>query len=95
MAQIPNTWLTNLRVAGDELQIEGYTLYRNRIPLAARVFNDARIVSVNEGDARGAEVLQFSLRVHNFKDEEERFSPEIPEPEEDMIREIEVPQIAQ
>jgi hypothetical protein len=33
MAQVPNTWLTNLRVAGDELQIEGYTLYRNRIPL--------------------------------------------------------------
>jgi hypothetical protein len=59
------------------------------------VFNDARIVSVNEGEARGTEILQFSLRVHNFKDEEERFSPEIPEPDDDVIREIEVPQIAQ
>lgn len=95
IAQIPNTWLTSLRVAGDELQIEGYTLYRNRIPLAARVFNDARINSVNEGMMREADVLQFSLRVHNFKDEEERFSPEIPEPEEDVIREVEIPQIAQ
>ncbi|MGM0739114.1 MAG: PilN domain-containing protein [Bacteroidota bacterium] len=95
IAQIPNTWLTSLRVAGDELQIEGYTLYRNRIPLAARVFNDARINSVNEGMMREADVLEFSLRVHNFKDEEERFSPEIPEPDEDVIREVEVPQIAQ
>jgi len=95
MAQIPNTWLTSLRVSGDELQIEGYTLYRNRIPLAARVFNDARISSVNEGMMREAEILQFSLRVHNFKEEEERFSPEIPEPDDDVIREIEVPQIAQ
>ena len=95
MGQIPNTWLTSLRVQGEELQIEGYTLYRNRIPLAARVFNDARIASVNEGQLREADILQFSLRVHNFRDEEERFSPEIPEPDDDVIREIEVPQIAQ
>ncbi len=95
VAQIPNTWLTSLRVSGDELQIEGYTLYRDRIPRAARVFRDARIASVNEGLMREAEVLQFSLRVHNFKDEEERFSPEVPEPDEDVIREIEVPQLGQ
>ncbi len=95
VSRVPNTWLTSLRVTGNDMNIEGYTLYRNRIPLAARVFDDARIISVTEGEIRDANVLQFNLRIHNYRDEEDRFTPQIPEPDDDVIREIEVPQIAQ
>jgi len=95
VARVPNTWLTSLRVSGEDMDIEGYSLYRNRIPLAARVFDDARIISVAEAQLRDANVLQFNLRIHNYMDDEERFTPQVPEPDEDVIQEIEIPQLAQ
>lgn len=94
MQDVPNTWFSSLRVAGEELSIEAHSLYRSRVPLTAQVFRDARVVQVNEGEIRGAKVLNFTMRVPNFRADESRFSPEIPEPDDDVIREIQIRQIA-
>lgn len=94
MQQVPNTWFSSLRVAGEELSIEAHSIYRHRVPLAAQVFRDARVVQVNEGEVRGTKVLNFTMRVPNFRADETRFSPEVPEPDEELIREIQIRQIA-
>ncbi len=90
MAEIPNTWLTTFRVDGDELSVEGHTLYRQRVPLVTRVFDDARIERVEESEVRDATIHNFSLKVHDYLADPDRFTPEIPEPDEDYIREVEL-----
>ncbi|MDG5768200.1 hypothetical protein QA596_12105 [Balneolales bacterium ANBcel1] len=79
MGDIRNTWITSLQTAGNDLNLQGYSLYRHRIPLVSEIFDDAHVFQVTEGTIRGATVYHFTIRVNNFRSDEERFNPDIPE----------------
>ncbi len=90
MADIPNTWLTSLRIADDDVTLSGYTLYRQRIPLLLDIYEDVRVSQVSESEIRGNRVYQFTLHVSNFRpDDEDRFSPQPPELETEIAPEAE------
>ncbi|MEX0680453.1 MAG: hypothetical protein WD097_03655 [Balneolales bacterium] len=88
MSGIRNTWLTNLQVSGEHLDLQGYSLYRERIPRVSEIFDDAHVLQVTEGGMRGTTVYSFSLRVNNFRDAGEHLSPDLPDPDGELIMEI-------
>ncbi|MDI6402086.1 hypothetical protein QLX67_08775 [Balneolaceae bacterium ANBcel3] len=93
MAGIPNTWLTTLTMDGNDLQLEGRSLYRQRIPMVSQVYEDVRILRVSEGEVRGNRVYNFSLRVRDFRTQDDRFSPEIPDFDEELTPEIDIQEL--
>ncbi len=64
-------WIKDVTARGDTtLQMTGYTLFRQRIPRIANMFENATLQSVDIENIRGKDVYRFSLVVHSkVKDE--------------------------
>lgn len=63
---IQNTWVTSMTQAQNGTFVEGYTLYRNRIPRVVNIFSDATLLNVTIEDIREQEVFRFSILVSEF-----------------------------
>lgn len=87
VSDIPGLWITSVRNSGDNLAITGFSLSRNSIPRLARLFTDVNILSVVESDLRGETAYNFGITVNNFRQDVQKYSPEMPIP----IRVIEAP----
>ena len=72
--RISNCWLTSLRATNDGLQIQGYSLYRNRIPEITDLFSDATLDNVTTEDMRELEVYRFAITVRKVVDDPSEFS---------------------
>ncbi len=86
--QMPGTWLTTLQVSGDNLSVDGYSLYRQQIPRLSGLFYEGHVMQVTEGEMRERTIYRFSVQINNFGDHVELISPELPEMDEELIREI-------
>lgn len=85
---IPNLWVTNMNSSGEGMDLQGYSLYRDRITRLADVFHHATVSDVREGEMRGATVYRFTLNVEQIvENPEERFRPAPPEFPEEMLEE--------
>lgn len=87
ISDIPGLWITSVRNSGDDLAITGFSLSRNSIPRLARLFTDVNILNVEETDLREQTAYNFGITVNNFRQDVERYSPEMPVP----VRMIEAP----
>lgn len=71
---VSNTWVTQIRSANEGMIIEGYSLFRNRIPLLANVFRRATVQSVTEGEMRSTTIYRYIILVDQIA-EPELFTP--------------------
>ncbi len=64
--------------------VEGYTLYRNRIPRVVNIFDEATLLNVTIEDIREQEVFRFSILVSEFAADNSVYSL----PKTDELKEI-------
>lgn len=74
---INSLWLTSLRpVQNNNIEINGYAIYRNRIPQLANVFDNTTLLNVRSEEIREQEVYQFVYVIKDFFDDEGIYTPE-------------------
>ncbi len=75
---IDSIWITfmaeDLRTG--VIDIQGYSLYRNRIPMIADMFDNAVLVDVSRATIREKEVYSFQYQVTSFVANNEIYTPE-------------------
>lgn len=84
MRPIQNTWVTSMTQAQNGTFVEGYTLYRNRIPRVVNIFDEATLLNVTIEDIREQEVYRFSILVSEFAADNSVYSL----PKSDELKEI-------
>lgn len=82
---IPNSWLTSLSKTQDGTFIEGYTMYRSRIPAIVDLFAEATLLNVSVEEIREEEMYRFSMIVKQFAEDPSVYSPEKPESIEKIL----------
>lgn len=74
---VNSVWLTSLRpVQNNNVEINGYAIYRNRIPELASIFNNTTLLNVRSEEIREKEVYQFVYVIKDFFENEEIYTPE-------------------
>lgn len=73
--EIRNTWITSLQYTENGFVIEGMTLFRERIPEVANLFNIAGIQRATVTEVRGRDIFQFTLIIDSISDTPEIFNP--------------------
>jgi len=84
MRPIENTWITSMTQAQNGTFVEGYSLYRNRIPRVVNIFADATLLNVTIEEMREQEVFRFSILVNEFAVNDSVYSL----PKTDELKEI-------
>lgn len=79
--QVNSSWLTGLADEGDHIKIQGYTLYRNRIPRIANLFADVEIDDIVAEERRDAVIFRFSMTVNKVMEDSTIFNPSVELPE--------------
>ncbi|MEL7834565.1 hypothetical protein [Fodinibius sp. Rm-B-1B1-1] len=82
---VNNTWITSFSQSGDGTFIQGYTLYRNRIPEIVNIFDEATLLSVNNETIREKQVYTFSILIQSFAASDSIYSPSSPEEVKNLI----------
>jgi Tfp pilus assembly protein PilN len=82
---VGSTWLTSFSQSGDGTFIQGYTLYRNRIPGIVNIFDEATLLSVNNEEMREKQVYTFSILIQSFAKSDSIYSPSSPEEVKNLI----------
>lgn len=82
---VGNTWLTSFSQSGGGTFIQGYTLYRNRIPRIVNIFDEATLQSVNNEEIREKQVYTFSILIQSFAKSDSIYSPSSPEEVKNLI----------
>lgn len=78
LGNIPNTWITSLQYTdGNTIVLDGYTLYRDRIPMLADLFAEAGIQRVTRSEIRNRELFQFTIIVSRIVEDESIFDPKV------------------
>ena len=82
---VGSSWITTFSQAGEGTFIQGYSLYRNRIPRIVNLFEEATLQSVNIQDMREQQVYNFSILVKEFTESDSIYSPPTPEEVQNLI----------
>jgi Tfp pilus assembly protein PilN len=82
---VGSTWLTSFSQSGDGTFIQGYTLYRNRIPEIVNIFDEATLLNVNNEEMREKQVYTFSILIQSFAKSDSIYSPSSPEEVKNLI----------
>lgn len=82
---VGNTWLTSFSQSGDGTFIQGYTLYRNRVPRIVNIFDEATLLSVNNEMLREKQVYTFSILIQSFSSSDSIYAPSSPEEVKNLI----------
>ncbi|NUN68724.1 MAG: hypothetical protein HUU02_03335 [Bacteroidetes bacterium] len=71
MESVNAVWIKDISARGDtSMNLTGYTVYRQRIPRIANMFENATLQAVDIENIRGKDVYRFNLVVHSqVKDE--------------------------
>jgi hypothetical protein len=85
MRGIGNTWLTDMRPVNEGMYIEGYTLYRNRIPQVVNIFDQATLLNVSIQEEREKEIFNFSIVIKEFAEDPSIYSPAVPDGIQEII----------
>lgn len=73
---INSLWLTSLRPVQNNIEINGYAIYRNRIPELANVFDNTTLLNVRSEEIREQEVYQFVYIIKDFFEDQGIYTPE-------------------
>jgi Tfp pilus assembly protein PilN len=84
---IRGSWFTNLEQQDDQVEVEGYSLYRSRIPRIADLFDNATLMDVEIEEIREQEVYRFVLSVDDFVEDTRIYSPPRPEELDEFLSE--------
>ncbi|MDX1638271.1 MAG: hypothetical protein R3281_09890 [Balneolaceae bacterium] len=76
---VRGAWLTGMQNSDGEVQLNGYSLYRNQIPEIVNIFADATLMNVNIETLREQELFRFSIVVKQFTEDNSRYSPPKPD----------------
>lgn len=79
-------WITTIQSNGENLVLQGTSLYRDRIPQLSNQFETAVIQQVTEREYRDITVYDFTLLVTKIVSDYRIFKPQQPELPEDMLR---------
>ncbi len=82
---VGSSWITSFSQTGDGTFLQGYTMYRNRIPKIVNIFHEATLQSVNSQQMREQEVYSFSILVKEFAQSDSIYSPPTPEEVQNLI----------
>lgn len=77
---VNNSWITSMNESDGNVTLQGYTLYRNRIPDIVNIFEEATLMNVNNEEIREKRVYRFDITVDKFAKSDDIYSP--PQPEE-------------
>jgi hypothetical protein len=84
---VGSSWVTTFTQSQEGTFIQGFTLYRNRIPQIVSLFDDATLQSVNSQEIREQEVYNFSILIKEFAASDSIYSPSTPEEVQNLIGE--------
>ena len=74
---VNSIWLTSMNTNDDgSVQLQGYSMYRERIPELANIFSRATLLNVSSDEIREREVYEFNYIVRDFFDDESVYTPE-------------------
>lgn len=73
---IGNIWITSMRESSEGLNLEGFALSEDRIPMFARQFSQATLRNVRVEEVRERDIYYFSLLVNSMFGDETPFTPE-------------------
>jgi Tfp pilus assembly protein PilN len=83
---VGGSWITSFSPSGDGIFLQGYTLYRNRIPRIVNIFEEATLMNVNNEMMREEQqVYSFSILVQEFAASDSIYSPPTPEEVQNLI----------
>lgn len=72
---VGNTWINSFRQDGDVIMVDGYSLYRDRIPQLARQFDSVTLLNVRRQQVRERDVFFFTMMIRQVISDESRFTP--------------------
>lgn len=70
-----NTWITSFRQNDDVLMIDGYSLFKNRIPELAGQFESVTLLNVRKQELRERDIYNFSMMIREVVEDRELFTP--------------------
>ncbi len=90
LRNIGSTWFTSLSQGQPQgnirpVYLEGYTLYRARIPRVVDLFAEATLMNVDIEENREQEVYRFSIMISRFVRDRSVYSPDTPEEIEEIL----------
>jgi Tfp pilus assembly protein PilN len=86
IGNIPGTWITALSLQDNNLVIEGFSLYRDRVPRVSNLFQRATILRVNQDVIRDEiEGYDFAISVARIVGDESEFTPEVQIPPMELM----------
>ena len=68
-------WFKDVNIKSSGIEITGYSIYRNRIPLFIKRFPRASIESIAPTEIREKVVYQFKVVIENITQDEKEFNP--------------------
>ncbi len=75
--EINSIWLTGMRQNQDQnVELSGYAIYRNRIPMLADLFDSATLLNVRADEIREQEVFEYRYIIKSFFKDENVYTPE-------------------
>lgn len=72
---VGSTWINSFRQDGDVIMVDGYSLYRDRIPQLARQFESVTLLNVRRQQVRDRDVFFFTMMIRQVISDESRFTP--------------------
>lgn len=72
---IGNTWITSFRQNDDVLMIDGYSLFKNRIPELAGQFESVTLLNVRKQEMRERDIFSFSMMIRDVVEDRSLFTP--------------------
>lgn len=80
-------WLTSMQQLNDgEVEISGYSTYKNRIPQLADYFNNATLINVSASEIREQDVYQYQYVIKEFFESEDVYTPQSVKGIEELIQ---------
>jgi len=71
-----STWITSFRQNDDVLMIEGYSLFKNRIPNLADEFEAVTLLNVRKQELRDRDIFAFSMMIRDVVEDKNLFTPQ-------------------
>ncbi|NGP87990.1 PilN domain-containing protein [Fodinibius halophilus] len=86
MRNVGSSWLASFtQNSSGEVSLQGYTLYRSRIPKIIDVFEDATLLDVQKELIREQNVYNFSISIKEFIANDSLYSPATPQEVQKLI----------
>lgn len=73
---VGNTWITSFRQNDDVLMIDGYSLFKERIPELAGQFESVTLLNVRKQELRERDIFTFSMMIRDVVEDRSLFTPQ-------------------